>query len=204
MVAGLPPLVAQREGLFAVRMVALVVVGNEHEGRRAVLGIAQGVVVHRRVSAAVAERQHGHLAYLLRNLQHLVRLQVLDDEFVGAHKVFLAAVGVVHALLRALTGGAQFHVHADDAVWLDADAFYQCAADEAVAARYDVVGEALVAQILKHLEHGLEETLAVGHAREAVGGLLGVGLHVGIELGQRHATVGLRGGVGVLHVEVVR
>ena len=31
------------------------------------------------------------ISYFLRNLQHLVGLQVLDDELVGAHEVFLLA-----------------------------------------------------------------------------------------------------------------
>ena len=74
MIPGLAPLLAQREGFFAVGMVALVVVGNEHEGCRLIVRVAERIVVHGCVAAAVAERQHRHFANLLGNLLHLVRL----------------------------------------------------------------------------------------------------------------------------------
>ena len=60
-------------------MVAGVIVGNEHEGSRAVLGVAQTVVVHGTVATAITVRQHGYLANLLGYLENLVGLQVLDD-----------------------------------------------------------------------------------------------------------------------------
>ena len=46
-------------------------------------------------------------------------------------------------------------------------------------------------------------TLAVGHAAEAVGRLLGIRFDIGIELGKRHAAISLGGSVGVNHVEMV-
>ena len=183
-------------------MVAVGVVGDEHEGRRFVFGVAQAVVVHGAVAAAVAEGEHGHFADFLGYLQHLVGLEVLDDELVGADDVLLLAHGVVDAGLGALAGGFQAHVHADDAVGLDAECFDQGAADEAVGAGDDVVGEAVVLQVFEDLEYGLVEALGVGHAGEAVGGVGGVGFHVGVELGDGHAGVGFGGGLGVLHVEV--
>ena len=105
-------------------MVADIIVGHEHERRRLILLIAQRIVVHGAVAAAVTERQHGYLAYLLRNLQHLVSLQVLDDEFVGAHQIFLLAHRIVDTFRESLTTGAQFHIHANDAVCWDADALH--------------------------------------------------------------------------------
>ena len=202
-VASLTPLLPEGESLFAVGMVAGIIVGYQHKGGRLVLRIAQRVVVHGRVAATVAERQHGHLAYLLRNLQHLVRLQVLDDELIGAHDVLLLAHGIIDASLRALTAGHEFHVHTDDAVGGDADAFRQRTADEAVGAADHVVGEAIVLQVFKDLQHGLIKTLAVSHARKTVGRLLGIRFDVGIELCNCHAAVGLCCRVCVLHVEVV-
>ena len=54
---GRTPLLAQGEGLFAVGMVALVVVSNEHKGGRLVFRITLCIVVHGHVAAAVAEGQ---------------------------------------------------------------------------------------------------------------------------------------------------
>ena len=202
-VAGLTPLLAQLESLLAVGMVAHVVVGNEHKRRRLILRVTERIVVHGCVAAAVAEGEHRHLANLLGYLLHLVRLQVLDDEFVGAQDALLTAHRVVDALCRTLGGGHEPDVHTDDTVGGDADAFRQRAADETVAARHHIAGEAVAFQIVEHLQHRLVETLAVGHARKTVGGLGSVCLHVGIKLGQCHAGVGLGSGVGMLHVEVV-
>ena len=78
-VACVAPLLAQRESLFAVGMVAVFIVGYEHEGCGAMILVAQAEVVHGLVAAAVAKRQHGHLSYLLNDLQYLVGFQVLDE-----------------------------------------------------------------------------------------------------------------------------
>ena len=56
----------------SVGMVAHVIVGHEHEYLGAMLRVAQTVVVHSLVAAAVSKRQHGLLAYLAVYLQHLV------------------------------------------------------------------------------------------------------------------------------------
>ena len=129
MIASLDPLGTQLEGLFTVGMVALLVVGYQHEGCRLVERVAEAVVVHGTVAAAVAKREHGHLANLLADLQHLVGLQVLDDELVGAHQVFFTTHGVVDTGLGALAGGAQLHVHAYHAVGGDAERLDQRTAD---------------------------------------------------------------------------
>ena len=60
----------------------------------------------------------------------------------------------------------------------------------------------MILQIVEHLEHGLVEALAIGHAPEAVDGLGGIGLDIGIELCQRHACIGLGCRTGMLHVEM--
>ena len=99
--------------------------------------------MHGAVTATVAKRQHRHLAYLLRNLQHLVGLQIFDDELVGANEVFFLAHGVIDASLRALTSGNQPHVHTDNAIRLDADTLHQRTADETVRAADNVIGEKL-------------------------------------------------------------
>ena len=60
MIAGPAPLLAQFERLLTVGVVAPVVIGNKHEGRRTVVGITQGVIVHGDVAAAksVLVRMH--------------------------------------------------------------------------------------------------------------------------------------------------
>ena len=202
-VAVLAPLGFTLGSLFKVGMVAHVIVGDEHEGGGAVFLIAQAVVVHGLVAAAVAEGEHGHLADLLADLLHLVGLEVLDEQTVGADEVFVLAHGVIDTFVVALVVGFEHDVHADDAVRLDADGLYERAADETVGTRDDIEGEAVGLEVVEDIEHGLVEALAVGHILEAVGGQGGVGLDVGIELGDAHAGVCLGGGTGVLHVEVV-
>ena len=79
MVAGIAPFCFALGSLGQVGVVAGIIVGYEHKCGGLVRLIAHTVVVHGAVAATVAKRQHGHLAYLLRDLQHLVGLQVLDD-----------------------------------------------------------------------------------------------------------------------------
>ena len=100
-VASLTPLFAQLEGFLAIGVVALLVIGNQHKGHRA-LGARQAVVVHGCVATAIAERKHRYLAYLLANLEDFVGLQVFDDEFIGADNVLLGTHGVVDSCLGAL------------------------------------------------------------------------------------------------------
>ena len=69
-VSTVAPFLGQSECLFAVGVIAGFVVGNEHESCGAMTAVAQAVVVHGTVAAAVAERQHGHLANLLRRPHH--------------------------------------------------------------------------------------------------------------------------------------
>ena len=85
---------------------------------------------------------------------------------------------------------------------LDAYRLHQTAADEAVGTRDYITGEAVVLKIVENLQHGLVETLAVSHSLETIGRRGSVGLHVGVELGDRHTGVSLGCCVGVLHVEV--
>ena len=85
-VAGLAPLVAQLESLFPVGMVAGVIVGYQHEGG-ATIGVAQSIVVHGAVAAAITKRENRHLTYLLTDLQHLVGLQILDDQFIRTNQI---------------------------------------------------------------------------------------------------------------------
>ena len=144
MVSCLAPFRLTTGTLCEVGMVTGIIVGHEHKCGSPVCLIAHAIVVHGAVAATVAKRQDGDLAYLLRDLQHLIGFQVLDDEFVGTHKVFLLAHGIIDTGLGALTGGHEFHVHANDAVRLDADALHQRTADEAVGATDDIIGKAVV------------------------------------------------------------
>ena len=160
--------------------------------------------MHGAVSAAVAEGQDRHLAYLLGYLQHLVGLEVLDNQLVGADEAFLLAESVVDTLFVALASGFQLHVHSDDPVGGDADGLDQRTADEAVGAGDNVIGESVVLQVIEHLQHGLVETLAVGHPGKAVRRLGCVCFHISVELGNGHSGVGRGGSLCVFHVEMVR
>jgi len=75
-VAGLAPFCLATGAFCEVGMITGVIVGYEHERGGTVLLVAQAVVVHGAVATAVSERQHGHLANLLADLQHFVGLQV--------------------------------------------------------------------------------------------------------------------------------
>ena len=142
-IASLVPAFSQLEGFLAVGVVAGFVVGYEHYRHRAE-SVAEAVVVHCRIAAAVAERQDGHLADFLIDLQHFVGLQVFDNQLVGTDNLFLATHSVVDAFLGTLAAGAELDVHTDDAVGFDAKGFDQRATDEAVGARNDVVGETII------------------------------------------------------------
>ena len=83
-------------------MVADVVISYEHEGGSAILLVALAIVVHGFIATAVAEGQYGYLANLLRNLEHLIGLEVLDKQTVGANQVFVAAHIVVDTGIIAL------------------------------------------------------------------------------------------------------
>ena len=68
-------------------MVSGIIIGNQHKDSCLVFRIAQAIVMHGTVATAVTKRQNRYLAYLLTDLQHLVGLQILDDEFIGADEV---------------------------------------------------------------------------------------------------------------------
>ena len=101
-IAGFAPLGLTPGSLFKVSMVADIIVSDEHEGGGAIPLVALAVVVHGLIATAVAEGQYGHLANLLRNLEHLVGLEVLDKQTVGANQVFVATHIVVDTGIIAL------------------------------------------------------------------------------------------------------
>ena len=199
------PLIRESSALFRISVVAHVVVRHQHEGHAAVGVVADHVVVHAGVAAGVAEGQHRPLADLLGDLQNLVRLEVLDEQFVRSHHILADGEGMVQPFLLALFRGLQLHVHADDVVVGDVQhALDEHAADEAVGAGADVAGEAVFLQILHHLHHGQVEALRVGHALEAVRFPDENPRHEVGELIERHARVGPRRLDGVLHGHVSR
>ena len=101
-------------------MVSGFVIGNQHKDSRLIFRITQAIVVHGTVTTAVSERQDGHFANLLTDLQHLVGLQVLDDKLIGTNKVFIFTHGVIDTFLCALFHRTVLHVHANHTVWFNA------------------------------------------------------------------------------------
>ena len=85
-------------------MVALLIVGNQHEGSALILAVAEAVVVHSLVATAVAKREYRHLAYFLCNLQYLVGLQILDNQFVRTYQIVFFSHGEVHTRGVSLLG----------------------------------------------------------------------------------------------------
>ena len=128
-VAVLTPFGLALGAFIEVGMVASVIVGDEHKCGSAVLRVAQAVVVHGLVATAVTKRQHGHLANLLTNLTHLVGLQVLDNQTVGAYQILVLAHGVIDTDIITLLVGAEAYVHANDLVRLNAQRLNQGAAE---------------------------------------------------------------------------
>ena len=153
-------------------MVSGFVIGNQHKDSRLVFRVAQAIVVHGTVTTAVSERQDGHFANLLTDLQHLVGLQVLDDKLIGTNEVFVLTHGVIDSFLITQLCRAVLHVHTNHTVWLNTDRFHQRPADKTVGAGNDVKRKTIRLQVVEHLKHGFVETLAVGHATETVGWLL--------------------------------
>ena len=88
--------------IFVVLMVASFIISYQHECGVAMFA-AHAVVEHRAVATAVAEREYRLFTNLFGNLQHLVGLQVLDDELVGTGQVLFTSHGVVDASFLTLT-----------------------------------------------------------------------------------------------------
>ena len=186
-------------------MVAGIIISHQHKDGSAVLLVAEAVVMHGCVATTVSERQHRHLADLLGDLTHLVGLQVLDQKRVGTNQILFLSHGVVHTVLIALFARIEHHIHTDHPVWLnDMVGIYQRPADETVGTGNDIIGEALILQILEYVEHGFIDTLTIGHANESISRQGGIGLHILVELGQGHASISLGGSMGMLHVEMGR
>ena len=148
-----------------------------------------GVVEHGVVARAVAKRKQRAAADLAGDGQDLAVLAALDlVEGLGENHLLVLLHDVLVDDRIALVGGGIGHVGGNHVVGSDAEGSHGCAHDLALAGRDHPDVKVVGTKVVEHLEHGLVEALAIGHAIKADDGLGGqkVG-HVGAELLGRHA-----------------
>ena len=161
--------------------------------------------MHAHVAGAVAEGKHRLAADLLRDLKHLVGLEVLDQQLIRADDLIEGTEHIIKPVRLALPRGLQRHVHSDDVLVRNVEhALDEDAADEPVAAGADIALKPVFLQVFHDLHHRQIEAFRVGHAVEAVR-LAHENLRHKIgKVLQRHARVGARRLNGMLHRHIRR
>ena len=81
-VAGVFPFLSELDAFFRVAVVAFFVIRDQHEGCALISLVAQSIVVHAGITAAIAEGKNRAAADFLRDLTHLVHFQVFDQQSV--------------------------------------------------------------------------------------------------------------------------
>ena len=125
--------------------------------------------MHAHIAAGIAKGQDRLASDLPNDLQHLVHLQVLDQQVIRTNNAVITGKDIVQAVCISLVNSLHRHIHADDLLIRDIQySFNKGPADETVASAADKDLKVIVLQVFHHFDHRNVKGVCIGHAFKPV------------------------------------